>query len=138
MAHPQTDQVLPVAFRLAAFVPVNIPICAGMLLTQPTLINTVFWQWANQSYNAGFNYANRNASSESETSAILSTLCQYPTSLFTYYRNYCSGICISHSSLVFHCRRSWQSRRKSLKSKSDAKKFDSTGRERQNCDRIEK
>ena len=37
MLHPQTGQVLPLAFRLAAFVPVNVPICAGMLLSTPTV-----------------------------------------------------------------------------------------------------
>ncbi|TYZ62203.1 hypothetical protein PybrP1_009796 [[Pythium] brassicae (nom. inval.)] len=69
--HPQTGEVVPIYFRLSAFVPVNIPICAGMILAPPTLVNTVLWQWINQSYNAGFNYANRNASSEQDTSTIL-------------------------------------------------------------------
>ncbi|OEH77251.1 tricarboxylate carrier protein [Cyclospora cayetanensis] len=52
--------VLHPLFRLAAFAPVNIPICAGMLLTAPTAANSVFWQWVNQTYNAAFNYANGN------------------------------------------------------------------------------
>ncbi|KAG7400882.1 Sideroflexin-5 [Phytophthora boehmeriae] len=69
--HPQTGETVPVAFRLAAFVPANIPICVGMLLAPPTLVNTVFWQWVNQSYSAGFNYANRNASSEQDNSTIM-------------------------------------------------------------------
>ncbi|ETV66042.1 hypothetical protein, variant [Aphanomyces astaci] len=68
--HPQTGEKLPVLFRMPAFVPVNIPICSGMILAPPTLFNTVFWQWINQSYNAGFNYANRNASGVDDTSAI--------------------------------------------------------------------
>ncbi|RLN86800.1 hypothetical protein BBJ28_00008583 [Nothophytophthora sp. Chile5] len=34
--HPQTGETVPVAFRLSAFVPVNIPICVGMLLAPPT------------------------------------------------------------------------------------------------------
>jgi hypothetical protein len=38
--HPQTGETIPTIFRLSAFVPVNIPICAGMLLTSPT-VNTV-------------------------------------------------------------------------------------------------
>ncbi|DBA04030.1 TPA: hypothetical protein N0F65_009377 [Lagenidium giganteum] len=77
--HPQTGEMLPIGFRLAAFVPVNIPICAGMLLAPPTLFNTVFWQWVNQSYNAGFNYANRNASSEQDNSTIFKS---YATATF--------------------------------------------------------
>ncbi|ETP22632.1 hypothetical protein F441_04132 [Phytophthora nicotianae CJ01A1] len=69
--HPQTGETVPALFRLSAFVPVNIPICVGMLLAPPTLGNTIFWQWVNQSYSAGFNYANRNASSEQDNSTIL-------------------------------------------------------------------
>ncbi|KAF0687321.1 Aste57867_20931 [Aphanomyces stellatus] len=68
--HPQTGERLPIWFRMPAFVPVNIPICSGMILAPPTLFNTVFWQWINQSYNAGFNYANRNASGKDDTLAI--------------------------------------------------------------------
>ncbi|CAI5719050.1 unnamed protein product [Peronospora destructor] len=69
--HPQTGETVPALFRLSAFVPVNIPICVGMLLAPPTLKNTIFWQWVNQSYSAGFNYANRNASSEQDNLTIL-------------------------------------------------------------------
>lgn len=49
-------------FRVCAFAPANIPICAGMLMTPATRFNVLFWQWVNQTYNAGFNYSNRNAS----------------------------------------------------------------------------
>ena len=49
--------------RMCSFVPVNIPILFGMLLSSPTPLNTIFWQVFNQSYNAGLNYGNRNASS---------------------------------------------------------------------------
>lgn len=49
-------------FRMCGFVPVNIPILCGMLLTKPTMFNTVLWQWINQSYNAGLNYGNKNSS----------------------------------------------------------------------------
>lgn len=60
--HPDTGEKVPIFFRMSAFVPANIPICAGMILGPPTTLNAVFWQWFNQSFNAGFNYSNRNAS----------------------------------------------------------------------------
>ncbi|RQM23944.1 hypothetical protein B5M09_004269 [Aphanomyces astaci] len=36
--HPQTGEKLPVLFRMPAFVPVNIPICSGMILAPPTTV----------------------------------------------------------------------------------------------------
>jgi tricarboxylate carrier len=60
--HPDTGEPVPAMFRVCAFAPANIPICAGMLMTAPTMGNVLFWQWVNQTYNAGFNYCNRNAS----------------------------------------------------------------------------
>ncbi len=58
--HPDTGDTIPLVFRMSTFMPSNLPITAGMLLSG-TGRAQVFWQWANQSYNAGFNYANRNA-----------------------------------------------------------------------------
>lgn len=58
--HPDTGDTIPLVFRMSTFMPSNLPITAGMLLSGPGRAQ-VFWQWANQSYNAGFNYANRNA-----------------------------------------------------------------------------
>ena len=56
---------------MCAFVPTNLPIIFGMLMSAPTPLNTVFWQWLNQTYNAGMNYGNRNASSQQTTGDIL-------------------------------------------------------------------
>eukprot|EP00297_Palpitomonas_bilix_P013001 CAMPEP_0113872994 /NCGR_PEP_ID=MMETSP0780_2-20120614/3525_1 /TAXON_ID=652834 /ORGANISM="Palpitomonas bilix" /LENGTH=291 /DNA_ID=CAMNT_0000858593 /DNA_START=34 /DNA_END=906 /DNA_ORIENTATION=+ /assembly_acc=CAM_ASM_000599 len=60
--HPQTGDIIHPFFRRAAFLPVNIPIYAGMLLSPSTFPWIVFWQFVNQSYNMGMNLANRNAS----------------------------------------------------------------------------
>jgi len=61
--HPDTKEIISWQWRMCSFVPVNVPIIFGMLMTAPTPINTIVWQWINQSYNAGMNYGNRNASS---------------------------------------------------------------------------
>lgn len=57
--------------RLCAFVPMNLPINYGFILAPPTIGNTIFWQWINQSYNACMNYGNRNASSPQTNTDIL-------------------------------------------------------------------
>ena len=59
LMHPNTEERLPLYFSPCAFIPANIPICVGMLLSPPTQFNAALWQWVNQSYNAGFNYSNR-------------------------------------------------------------------------------
>ncbi len=58
-----SGEQIPRMMRMCAFVPMNIPILFGMLMAKPTVINTIFWQWFNQSFNAGLNYGNRNPSS---------------------------------------------------------------------------
>jgi len=54
---------------MSMFMPVNLPITAGMLLSS-TVPRQLFWQWMNQSYNAGFNFANRNASAPADARAL--------------------------------------------------------------------
>jgi len=60
--HPDTQEVIPMPFRVSAFVPANILICMGMLMPGAGIANQVFWQWINQTYNICLNHANRNAS----------------------------------------------------------------------------
>lgn len=62
--HPDTKEPVPWVMRMCAFVPTNLPIIFGMLMSTPTPFNTMFYQWLNQTYNAGMNYGNRNASSQ--------------------------------------------------------------------------
>lgn len=45
--HPDTKKPVPWVMRMCAFVPTNLPIIFGMLMTPPTPINTMFWQWLN-------------------------------------------------------------------------------------------
>lgn len=68
--HPDTGEKIPAVARMAAFIPANVPICAGMLIPNASIATTIFWQWVNQSYNVMVNYANRNASTEQSTATI--------------------------------------------------------------------
>ena len=56
---------------MSGYVPFNSPVVAGMLMKNPTLWQTLFWQWLNQSHNAGVNYANRNASKPTQLSKFV-------------------------------------------------------------------
>ena len=69
--NPDSKKIIPWPMRTCSFVPTNIPIIGGMLLTAPTPFNTFLWQWVNQTYNAGLNYGNRNASSQTTLSESL-------------------------------------------------------------------
>eukprot|EP01061_Rhynchopus_euleeides_P031429 TRINITY_DN52065_c0_g1_i1.p1 TRINITY_DN52065_c0_g1~~TRINITY_DN52065_c0_g1_i1.p1 ORF type:complete len:333 (+),score=118.17 TRINITY_DN52065_c0_g1_i1:61-1059(+) len=76
--HPDTGEKVTPLFIPCGFIPANVPICAGMLLSAPTPFNAALWQWANQSYNAGFNFFNRPISSGSnDDSAVRDTLIAY-------------------------------------------------------------
>jgi hypothetical protein len=68
--HPDTNEPIPWPMRTSTFVTTNIPIISGMLLATPTPVNIIFWQWINQTYNAGLNYGNRNASSKQTTGEL--------------------------------------------------------------------
>jgi hypothetical protein len=45
--HPDTGDLIPWFARTSSFVTVNIPIITAMMLSPPTMFNTVFWQWVN-------------------------------------------------------------------------------------------
>ncbi|KAL9940507.1 hypothetical protein V8E36_001212 [Tilletia maclaganii] len=60
--HPDTGDVVPLPFRMSAFVPTNLLVVAGMLGAS-SLRSTIFWQWANQSLNVLVNYSNAPATS---------------------------------------------------------------------------
>lgn len=50
--------------RMCGFVPINVPILLGIVASPPTMFNTIFFQWLNQSYNAGLNFGNKNSTCE--------------------------------------------------------------------------
>lgn len=66
-----TGEFIPWVMRMSSFIPVQMPMAYGMLMTAPTPFNTIIWQWANQTYNAVLNYGNRNASSTYTTTDIM-------------------------------------------------------------------
>ncbi|XP_075045609.1 sideroflexin-5 [Mixophyes fleayi] len=69
--HPDTNEKIFMPFRMSGYIPFGTPIVVGLLLPNQTLSSTVFWQWLNQSHNAGVNYANRNATKPSPTSKFI-------------------------------------------------------------------
>uniref|UniRef100_A0A6B2LBG6 Sidoreflexin n=1 Tax=Arcella intermedia TaxID=1963864 RepID=A0A6B2LBG6_9EUKA len=71
--HPDTNEIIPLPFRVSAFVPANTLICLGMLLPGAGIWNQVFWQWINQSYNICLNHSNRNASNPMSNQELLGT-----------------------------------------------------------------
>lgn len=69
--HPDTNESIPMPFRMSGFVPFGTPIVVGMLLPGQTVLSTMFWQWLNQSHNAAVNYCNRNATNPTPTDVFL-------------------------------------------------------------------
>mmetsp|Transcript_33808 Transcript_33808/g.24848 ORF Transcript_33808/g.24848 Transcript_33808/m.24848 type:complete len:132 (-) Transcript_33808:555-950(-) len=61
--HPDTQQPIPRVMRMSGFVYFNVPILAIMLFARLSPIQNAGMQILNQTYNAGMNYGNRNASS---------------------------------------------------------------------------
>lgn len=66
-----TGELVFKPFRMCGFVPVNIPILCGIVLSSPTMFNTIFFQWLNQSYNAGLNFGNKNSTCEYTNTDLL-------------------------------------------------------------------
>ncbi|CAF1551990.1 unnamed protein product [Rotaria magnacalcarata] len=69
--HPDTGDKIFMPLRMAGYVPFGTPIVVGLLLPDPTLKQIIFWQWLNQSHNAGVNYANRNATQHTPVSKFI-------------------------------------------------------------------
>eukprot|EP00730_Choanoeca_flexa_P019449 TRINITY_DN9498_c0_g1_i1.p3 TRINITY_DN9498_c0_g1~~TRINITY_DN9498_c0_g1_i1.p3 ORF type:complete len:329 (+),score=89.52 TRINITY_DN9498_c0_g1_i1:1533-2519(+) len=69
--HPDTNETILQPFRMSGFAIYGTPIVVGMLLPNPTIAATIFWQSLNQTHNACVNYSNRNASQPTSTSDLV-------------------------------------------------------------------
>ena len=69
--NPDTGKNIFWSMRMSSFLPFNLPISFGLIITPPTPFNTILWQWINQTYNAQCNYGNRNASSEYTVKTVM-------------------------------------------------------------------
>lgn len=70
--HPDTKEIIAAPMRLSGFVPMNVPIILILMFTKnQTPVFNAGMQWVNQTYNAGMNYGNRNASSAYTNSDLL-------------------------------------------------------------------
>ncbi|XP_034463825.1 sideroflexin-4 isoform X2 [Hippoglossus hippoglossus] len=72
--HADSGAVLPLVFRPPALMPVAAPLVVASFLPHSSVKPALIWQLLLQSYNAGFNYANRNSSSEQSKTASLKQL----------------------------------------------------------------
>lgn len=64
--HPDTGKLISWPMRMSSFIYLQVPLTTGLTMAPPTTFNTFFWQWLNQTYYAGLNFGNRNASNLQE------------------------------------------------------------------------
>ncbi|XP_030628421.1 sideroflexin-4 [Chanos chanos] len=69
--HPDTGKLISPVFRPQAFLPISGPLVVASFLPHRGVKPAVFWQFLLQSYSAGFNFANRNATSPKDSTASL-------------------------------------------------------------------
>eukprot|EP00055_Hartaetosiga_balthica_P006474 m.20293 g.20293 ORF g.20293 m.20293 type:complete len:329 (+) comp5235_c0_seq1:165-1151(+) len=71
MIHPDTGETILPPFRMSGFAVFGTPLIVGMLLPNPTLFRTIFFQSVNQTHNAAVNFSNRNASQPTSTKDLI-------------------------------------------------------------------
>lgn len=69
--HPDTGEKILMPLRMSGYVPFGTASVIGMLIPGASVSQVVFWQWVNQTHNAGVNYANRNATKPTPTSKFI-------------------------------------------------------------------
>ncbi|TMS36010.1 hypothetical protein L596_003281 [Steinernema carpocapsae] len=69
--HPDTGDLQNIAGRMCANVYGSTALCGGMMIFYRSVPGVLFWQWANQSFNALVNYTNRNAKGDLTTKDLL-------------------------------------------------------------------
>ena len=55
----ETGKLIFFPMRRSWFVAANLPIIVGMVSFQRTMVQVIFWQWLNQTYNTSLNYTHR-------------------------------------------------------------------------------
>ncbi|KAK5967869.1 Tricarboxylate carrier, partial [Trichostrongylus colubriformis] len=69
--HPDTGELQNFAGRMCFNVWGGTMLCGAMMIWYKSTPAVIFWQWANQSFNALVNYTNRNAKSAMTTQDLL-------------------------------------------------------------------
>ncbi|XP_030012276.1 sideroflexin-4-like isoform X1 [Sphaeramia orbicularis] len=72
--HADSGAILPLLFRPPVFWPISAPLVYASFLPFNSVKPALFYQFLLQSYNTGFNYANRNSSSEQKKRMSLNQL----------------------------------------------------------------
>ena len=107
--NPESGKIIFWTMRMSSFLPLNIPINFGLIVTPPSPFNTILWNWINQTYSAQCNYGNRNASSKYTVKTIIKSYvaaCMVSISIALFSRHLVSkwtaGMSVGGMMLIFN------------------------------------